>query len=248
MRSMQVKTVLLLTNPAGGVTPLVSLRSKVSLSWNLDEVSDGSGAVPRAASIGGMTLTDTNTCASADGVSIGTGNSVLFVRANSERLQRDSEAALQVGDTTYSITMWGYFESKPGNMYLAAKGQDGASREWVILYESGTDTIRFAVYNNTTLVGIVNSAVVPLQTWFHIAVGHDHVANEVWISLNAGTPVVAATTGASAVNAVRLYLGSAADVYLDGRLDQFNIFKGSRLSQAEIAADYNGGNGIKLIP
>jgi hypothetical protein len=98
--------------------------------WNLDEESDGSGAVPRADVLETYELTDNNTVASAAGK---IGNAASFVKENSESLTYTDFPMPSV----FTVAAWVYRDTTTGTFSVFGSDSSG-SGSWNLVDQGGT--------------------------------------------------------------------------------------------------------------
>lgn len=217
---------------AAGFDPL---RTGLAAFWKLDEASG-----TRVDAVGTSHLSDNNTVTQAAGKG---GNAAQFVAANSEYLSCASNALVQTGDIDFSLAGWVYHDTLPGLQTYVARSQGGA-QEYHLRSNSGS--LNFQVLSGTTLVGsISHGSALSAATWYFWCAYHDSVNNLVGLSINAGVPATAATTGPMATQNIPITLGArgALDNFLNGRLDNVGLWR-RVLTAAERTRLYNGGAGL----
>jgi len=221
----------------GGVPPS-TLLSGLSLYLKLDEAggtrSDSSGNV--------TALTDNNTCLSAAGQ---VGNAVALVAASSQYLSHASVAALGVSGA-FTLSVWARLATKTATMRLISK-DDGASREYILYYDTSADRWTFAVFvggvgGGFTSVVASTFGAVPTATWHYVVAGYNAVAQQVFVGVNGGAQN---TTGgvASVFDGTSVFeIGAGAGgQYFDGAADEVKLWNTRMLSSAEIAEDRANG-------
>jgi hypothetical protein len=85
-----------------------------------------------------------------------------------------------------------------------------------------------------------------IGTWYFVTVGHDAAANQIFATVNAGSPETAAHSGGILDAAQPFVLGdylNGGGAAFDGLVDEFGIWKTRTLSGAERTWLYNAGNG-----
>lgn len=205
--------------------------------------------------VGGTTLTNNNGATFGAGQ---VGNAVHLASASSQYLSAADSALLSTGDILFSVAMWVYLASKPGNA-MAPAGQwaagttDGAS--WRLQWQNTTDRFRFQV---ATSVGGAVAGTVPadtlgapaLATWYLLAAFHDPVTNQIGISVNGGPYDLAATTNTVADATPAFTIGcdlvggtEAPTRFWDGRIDEVAFWKGRILTPRELRWLYHSGRG-----
>lgn len=232
-----------------GITA-ASLQASLVGYWRDDEASGTAADYSGNAN----TLTDNNTVTSATGKVNALAR--LFTRANSESLSRADQASFEVGAQSWSTCGWFYLTTVPtvDRSKLLGKWDGNNNRGYNIevllnpnlnLYVQNQDAAQVKVaQHGTTLVA---------ATWYFAAGGWDAVQNKSWVSLNAG-----ARTESTAGSAMAFVDGTytfrhgavafpAASWYLDGRMEQWGLWIGRVLTDAELTFIYNGGAGRQLF-
>jgi hypothetical protein len=209
--------------------------------WKLDEASgnalDAHGSHP---------LTENGTIASAAGK---VGNARSFELLNVEHFSHASDSDLQTGDIDFSVAGWVNADGTDFYRTVASKDNIGVAREWNLLIDQdNAGKFTFNVLSGTTSRGSVASSVTPsASTWYYVAAGHVAGSDEIWISVNAGTPVTAATTGTLSTSDEPFLLGAIRNggnpaIGWGGLIDEFGFWK--RDIRSDLAALYNGGSGL----
>lgn len=246
-RSFPIAAAVLLSMlPAASLADLPAAAGAAVAHWSMDEASGS-----RSDSVGSQTLTDNNT------VLGGTGkfnNGADFERDTTEYLSRASSSTLQMGDVDFTIRAWVKLETLPptGVDYMVVAkdvNTPANSRDYTLDISRTTYNPRF--YVNGGGGGLVASwgSGLSTGTWYLIHAWHDASANELGISVNAGTPVTATTGGtAPETSAAEFRIGArayaGAQGYFDGVIDDVVILKGHVMTSAERTADYNSGTGV----
>jgi hypothetical protein len=191
-------------------------------------------------------LTDTNTVTQATGK---VGNAGQFTAANTEYLTLADNAAMSTGDIDYTFAGWAYLDNKSTFRIVLSKWGVGAgtNQEYQIRYSSSLDRYQFVIGGTSTVntVDADNLGSPSVAAWYFIAAWHDSVANQIGISINAGTANTQAWTEGSVDSSYQFELGHGTQVGFpfDGRLDQWGFWK-RVLTGAERTALYNGGSGL----
>lgn len=212
--------------------------------WDLDEVSGN-----RAGSHGALTLTDNNTVTSAAGVA-GVGTAAQFTRANSEYLDRASDANMQVGDIDFEFSAWVYLDTKTGGSfnYILSKRNAPTVREYFLDYVISTDRFRFGVSadgTNNVSVSAATFGTASTGTWYFITCYHDAATNVIGIAINNGTPDTAAHSTGVIVGAGDFTIGAGDNtptIFWDGRIAKVGFWK-RLLTASERTELYNAGAG-----
>jgi hypothetical protein len=208
--------------------------------WSLGEAS---GNAIDAHSTHDLTETG-GTIASAAGK---VGNCRDFEADNADYFNIASNGDLEFGDVNFSGQAWIRLETNGVRQVVLAKDIDtpASSRDFGLIITSG-NAAQF--YINGSQEGVVDwGSTLSTATWYHVCFGHSASANEVWITVNGGTPVTFATSGAAVSSAsspfrigARAYSGF--EDYFDGLIDEVGLWE--RDIRTDVAALYNGGSGI----
>jgi hypothetical protein len=221
-----------------GPPPPSTLNDGLVAYWKLDEASGtrvDSGP-------NGQNLTDNNTVTSDTGK---ISNAGLFVSANSEYLSRTDSTELSTGNIDFSFSCWFYQDAAVANSAILTKGSaySNANLEYALWLGSGGATPAFSISDGTTTTTISSGVALTASTWYHIVVSYDAAANQMAITINAGTPATTAqstgpqdTTGAFGIG--RRNNGA----YISGRVDEVGFWK-RVLTSDERTELYNAGAG-----
>jgi hypothetical protein len=168
-----------------------------------------------------------------------------FEKDNSEFFSIASNSTLQLSNTNFAYVCWFKFESMittgSGNGLIWKDGevQFGQFRT------GGQDRLYFGVIFDDATSAFVNLSATTLSTgtWYMLYGYHDADNNLIGVSLNAGTPATAATSGKVPVTGTSvLNVGkniSSSD-YMDGVLQSLSFYKGSL---PDVSSLYNSGSG-----
>jgi len=200
--------------------------------WTLDEASG-----TRSDSVGSSDLTDNNTVNVDTGV---IGNAADFTAANQEYLSVADNADVSSGDILFMIRFLVRFKTLSGVQAIVGK--------W-------TNSLDYLVYaNGTSIVFTCNDGVpaptitsLSTDTWYLVHVWHDPVANQIGISVNAGTPATHSISVGiqDSTDEFRVGLAVTANAqYLNGYVDDLVILKGYILDSTERTEDYNSGSPV----
>lgn len=196
-----------------------------------------------------LTLTDNNT------VQVGTGhvnaNCGDFEVGNFEYYSRSSESLLQAGDITFSLGAWVQLESDITEVFVSKDNFGNGNREYHIQHNATESRFRFLVSDDgsaATLLAADNFGAPSTGVWYYVAAGHNAVSNDIWISVNGGTPdTLSHTTGVFSGSADFLISGIRNNAALssswDGLIENVNLWK-TDIRGAKLAALYNGGSGL----
>jgi hypothetical protein len=215
----------------------VALTDDLKIYLQLDEAS---GNALDSHSVGPYDLTENGTIGLTSGMR-------HFQRTNSEYFSRASNADLQSGDIEFSVAAWVNAETVAGGYFtVAAKDNIGVEREWILLIDQDVASkFSFGVYSGTTSRGSVQWGTPPsTSTLYFVAAGHSASGDLVWISVNAGTPVTAGTSGTLAVSSASFLVGAThnggnAAIPWDGQIGTLGYWK--RDIRTDLATLYNGG-------
>jgi hypothetical protein len=221
------------SNTANG-TPVSSLMTNLVHYWKLDEASGN-----RAATVGGITLTDTNTVGSAAGLS---GTAADFESSNSEALVLSASQVLNFGNA-WSVQTWHKTESGNGCIWqagdnLASPSNSAFKLESNYLYGSQNASAVFKHYN-----AIPNTAA----TWYHTVITWNGTTLKVYqngadITAGLGKPTDNAGTMADVSRLFQLGCANNAgySTFYDGLLQHVAIWARA-LSAGDVTALYGGG-------
>lgn len=208
-------------------------------AWTLDEASG-----TRADSVGSNDLADNNTVGSASGKF---GNAGDFEASASEYLSIADNTDLSMGDVDFTIRAWAQLESDNHGCVVGKIG-GGGNRAYQIQYIAGVG-FRFAVTSDGATYNIVtasNFGLASTGVWYLIHVWHDSTANEIGISINAGTANTLSHSGGVFDGNADFRIGSQVEdsLHWDGLIDDVVILKGYVLDATERTEDYNSGTGV----
>lgn len=207
-----------------------TLLNGLVAGWKMDEASDGSVAVTRADCVGTNHLTDINTTASGAGL---IGNCALLVGSDGNRLERESDAELQIGDHDFTFAVWIYLtENYDG-------GSVGKSSEYQFVTSSHPDRALVFLAGGTFIssdFGLFNHG-----EWALVIGWYNSATNQIGIQVNNSPEKLKDEVSTPAATANDFKVGPTAsgrtmaidDVYLWKRL----------LTTAEKTELYNLGGG-----
>lgn len=213
--------------------------------WKMDEASGDA-----LDAHGSNNLTETSGT-----IGSGTGkinNARDFEDGDTEYFAHTDNTDLSTGDIDFSFFCWVNAESLTGSSGFPVVGSKGwgtggADQEWIIFQNGSGQPMAFAVIgaaggakqvNNTTF------GAISTGSWFFIACGHSASLDEIWISVNGGTPDTLATSNGVNDGTLDFVIGSsiAQSLYWDGLIDEFAFFK--RDIRSDLASFYNAGAGL----
>jgi|GEM_PF-1875776 len=231
----------LVFNPDTGGT----LTDDLVAYWKLDEASG-----TRIDVVGANDLTDNNTVGQATGI---VNDAAQFVAANSEYLDIADNADLSMGDISFSLALWVYFDTKPISASPIGKwNQVDDQREYRLRYiGGGTDRLQFEVSSTggggLSSVNADNFGSPSTGEWIFVVCWHDATGDAIGIQVNNGTANTAAHTGGVFDGTSRFALGANVSGGSpinpwDGRIDETGVWK--RVLNTQEKTDlYNGGAG-----
>ncbi len=223
---------------AGSVCAQVSTTSLVSV-WELDEASGNA-----VDAFGSNTLTENNTVPATTGKI----NGARDFNGSNDFFDITDNASLSTGDIDFSITAWVKIDSTGSAQFIVSKyNVTGSQREYTLSYSTTANAFMFTVSatGSSTTSSAAWGSTPTTGVWYFIACGHSAAANEVWLSVDGGTPVTAAhSTGVlDGTSAFCLGQRPSADLF-NGTLDQVTFWKRDIRSDSTIPQLYNSGNGL----
>lgn len=191
---------------------------------------------------GSNTLTNNGTT----GTTTGKINEAGSFNGTTQYLSIADNAALSMGDINFSVACWVYLSSTAADQYIVSKyTTTGNQREYAIQYVNATGSFRFLVSSaGTSGVLVDGPGSMTTGTWYFVAGGHNATSNDIWISVNAATPVTAShSTGVfDGTSEVNIGARPTAASLLTGRVDEASIWK--RDIRSDLSALYNSGSGL----
>jgi hypothetical protein len=150
-----------------------------------------------------------------------------------------SNASLQTGDIDFSFACWINPESFSDSAVVAGKGNS----EWYINFATGAsnDEIRFVTRNTTVVTW---GTPLSTATWYFVAGGYNTTNNDIWISIDGGTPVTNTENTGPTADGTQFVIGEyppLAGVYFDGLIDEAGFWK--RDIRSDLSWLYNSGSG-----
>jgi concanavalin A-like lectin/glucanase superfamily protein len=204
--------------------------------WDLEEASG-----TRVDSAGANDLTSINAPGNAGGK---VGNGVDLVRTSGQGLSVGDNAAISMGNFSFSVVCWVKPASTGQTSEIIGK-TDGGGMEFGLTIR-GSDAYRFEVDNSDAYANVTQSpdtGTASIGNWDFLVGVHDVVNQTVGISVNGGTIQTSPYNLGSWDSNKPLYIGtdSVGDDY-DGVIDECGIWKRA-LDSSDIAFLYNGGAG-----
>jgi hypothetical protein len=231
--------------------PVPHLLNTLISYWKLDEPAITTVS-PCADSQGTNTLVAPHTISVQPG-KINT--CPLFVASSVDDLSCASNSTLQMGTTSFTISLWVKLTSFPasGQDYaLFAKMSNAANAfdyEIDCSNQSGTPGFWFFTRSaGTQYTTAVSTIAISTGTWYHIVAWFDVTNGQCHLRLNDTTTYNSATgAGATDVSAAPLTVGarsySTSLAYANAYIDEIGLWK-RVLTAGEITALYNGGAGL----
>jgi hypothetical protein len=220
----------------------MALTDNLISCWELEEAS---GTRFDAVVASANDLGDNNTVTQATGK---VGNCAHFTSANTEFLNKASNASLQVSGS-FSVAVWVKFTSVTTAGFIAKQAGSGGSgvREYYLAYAAGYG-FNFSVRNSadtTSSSAIHAGGGATTATWYFITGVFDAAGPTVHVNRNAGTRTSIAGPAAAYVGTNQVCLGSFSDgtLLLNGDLDQV-CFWNRAITTGEETTLYNGGAGL----
>ena len=202
------------------------------------EFNEGS-AVDAVDTLGGTSLTQNGTIASAAGIVLGARD----MEANtSDNFSASSASVFQAGDIDITWRVVFKLESV-GQNGLVGKWNEGDGNEYLIYRDPDTNVYLFVRDAANSGNGSVNSgSAIAVDTWYDVICGHDSVNNLLFIQVNGGTRQTTSYSAGirSATNTFRV--GKLGSDYLDGLIDEVWCWKNRVISSSEAVTLYNGGD------
>lgn len=224
-----------------------SLRSGLVAYWPLNETAASGDVTAKDESGKGYNLTSNNSVLSAIGK---IGDARAFVAANSEFLSIASNADMQFGQKDWTISCW--FNAGSFSGQLIAKDLSGQREVELRTSANNNNSLLFLIYHSSGGGGTSISLSGGLSTgvWYFMAARYVASTNTFTGRFNATTSNLTLPAGQTANSGTaQLQVGARAFVgardFFTGQIDE--VAKWNRaLSNAELDALYNSGNGINL--
>lgn len=208
--------------------------------WALDEASG-----TRYDSIGSEDLTDNNTVTALAGKF---SNAADFEASNGEYLSAADSTVNSLGNTDWMYRCWIKAETLASfPVVLAKRDSTDSFNTYALYYDTSANKLTWnvALYSGFSTVVQWGSAL-STGTWYLVHVWHDATANEIGISVDAGTAVT--TSWANGVGdgdgIFQIGASAAQSIYWDGLIDDVVLLDGYILDATERTEDYNSGTGV----
>ena len=226
----------------------MALTDNLVAYYKFEEGSGGN----RAATVGGVTLTDNNTCPTVAGKS---GNGVGFTTANSEYLSAtDNDIfSIDIGEDGFTVAFWAYPTVSGGSGGMVAKGylNGGNHLEWQILQRTADDAAVFHISYDGEHVAAAVSAPMTINAWNFIACRYRSSDGQMTCRTACGSDGTATLSpntphnDTGAFNVGRLF-NNVAD-YWQGRIDELGIWH-RRLTDEELGILCTGTSFYPFAP
>ncbi len=153
-------------------------------------------------------------------------------------------ATLSTGDINFSVMQWVNTNTTSGFPVSVNKGWQGtgnANREHVFYLNAGVPTAEFGF--GTSSIPVAWGSAISTGTFYFVAYGHNASTNEIWISVNAGTPVTASHSSGVNDGTGDFVIGASLSqsLFWDGMIDELFFFK--RDIRSDLATFYAAGAG-----
>jgi hypothetical protein len=230
----------------GVVDALCSLKTDLISWWPLDAV--GAVADRLDAHLGGGFINDLEPVFVVTDIT-GLVNNALSVGigryANWGYVFRNAAHGLGGGKRNWSYATWVKPSRVTGSDQTLASASNGAlvaNKDYVLDLVLDVPTLRIA--ENPSLISVSGTAI-NINVWSLVAVGYDLAQEKGWISVNGGARAYSATiTTPNDTNPTfNISATTNAGPYSDCDFDE-SAFWSKRLSDADITALYNSGNGL----
>lgn len=153
------------------------------------------------------------------------------------------------GNVDYTIGVWLYLESKPGNdMFVVCKSNLAFGQEYELVWKTTADRFEFRAYTapgTRTVVQSTTFGAPALATWYYVLAWHAS-SGSVNISVNNGgtdTVAMAAQQAAGTENFGFGALPLTPNQFWDGRIDSCSFWLRLLLA-GERTSLYNAGAGL----
>ena len=222
-------------------TNFSDLTTNAVAYWDMDETSG-----TRYDAAGSNDLADNGTVTYDTGM---ISNCAHFDDSTSEYLSIADNTDLSMGDVEFMFMGWFSLDDKTASQVFFSKGST-SSLEYSFSYNSSTDEWDWSVRDtaNTTTTTASFTGTTYATFWYFCAMWHDPVADEIGLKVGANASVVESTSGGvrDSTNAFNVGRYTDGTAYLDGRVDELGLWKGtgSIFSEEQINFAYNGASGI----
>jgi hypothetical protein len=221
----------------------VALTDSLVASFELDEASGNA-----IDSVGSNDLTETSGTIGAAAGPGGVGGSRDFEAGETEYFTIDDNADLSMGDIDFTVEAWVNLETTPGTEMVILNHWGGLARGYALVVSSASLFVWRVGSGAGATRGTATATTFGSPStgaWHQVIASHDAAANEVAITVNAGTPEAAATTGAAGESNLAFRIGATTNNqdYFDGKIAKVRLWK-RVLTSGERTQLYNGGDGL----
>jgi len=227
-----------------------SLLTNLVSYWKLDHSSGNA-----TDSVGSNTLTNNNTATYATG-KIGNGVDLEDGSSQSLSVADGSQSGLDPAGS-FSISAWFKLESLPGaSKYYQiickrdlGQAADDSTSQYALWYDNdGSRRLQFALRASGANEGVIHTATLNTAQWYHVvAVFTASTKIELFLDNTSvasdSTSVPASIVNTSLAFCIGKDSAGTAGQFFDGMIDEVGFWS-KALSTTEIAALYNGGNGL----
>lgn len=156
-------------------------------------------------------------------------------------INNNSDLQIEVGQD-WTISMWVWFTSLPGNTGLAHKGTD-SSWQMQLWFHSGAG-IKFTLYNGSSWIDATWAVTPNTSQWYHLVGQYDSTGNKVILWVDNVLRAQPSLAGTLDTDTNPLRLGRVPSLTnLDGLIDEVGVWK-ALLNSDQINALYNSGSGV----
>lgn len=209
------------------------LRQRLAGCWRMEEAAgtryDLSGR--------NNNLTSNNSVGEVPGL---VGNCATFTAASSQYLSIADNATLHTASSSFEVATLVYLTSSVNFAPLVCKGNDaGTDFEFYLFMQTGTDKPRWQIKGSGgSSVSVTNGAAITLNAWHLVDAWLDTANAVIGLQVDGGTIYTVAAPLPTANTTQPLTLGHYADglIYLDGRLDETQLWIGRVLTTGERAS------------
>ncbi len=210
----------------------MALTDNLVSYWKLDEASGNA-----ADSVGGNTLTNTNTVTYSAGK---INNGANFASASSQQLKKTG--GVISGATAMSISYWVKTSTTSGT--TVGQYSTAVAGVWWIQIGTGTGYTTFLDYNGSSVFVATDTVNVADGNWHFVVVTINSGLTTVNISTDGSSFRTYTITSIGSLGNQDFALGFSNSNYLNGSLDEVGIWS-RELTSGEVTSLYNGGAGIQ---
>lgn len=240
--------------PAGSLDP-----GPPTISWRMDETSDGSGAVTRADAIGSQDLTDSFGGGGAGYIPSSAGklaNGAAIDSTSEQYFQVAYTTNLNIGEDGFTVFLWFKVPDLTGQRRLCFRYDSSDTLTMDFAVNIDNSTLQGAVYydNMGSLgVALAQQSGVTAGVWLSACVTWDRNAGLLKTSLN-GAAFTTTACGVDPMGSVSSLTIGVIDLLSDPcapttdygasfEIDQVSFWNNTPFSDAHLAHEHNGGVG-----